>query len=565
MARPHILLSLLVPIMLILAGCGGGGGGGTSGGVTPTITGIAAVGLPLAGTVYLKDSSIPPQERLTQISQEGSYSFDTATLKPPYIIKAVGNAASVNYTLFSFASGSGIANINPISDLAVVVACNDLNLSSIYSNPTPATMQKIALNLDKAVRDIMGKLQPILTLYDASTNPISGVYTANHLSWDGLLDNIKILSSASGTVTFSNKINNTVISTGLLTDPATWTPPTNIPQPSVVVHVKPAISEISTNQILNFSATVVNSSTYQVTWSIQEPGGGSITSAGVYTAPTTPGTYHIKAASVADPSKYGVASVVVSSGPIVNVSPTTVSVINQGTKTFTASVTGSTNTQVIWSVEEAGGGTITQSGLYTAPSAPGTYHIRATCVADTSKFSRATVTVTSVGVIINPSTFSIAPNSTMILTSSVTGTDDSRITWTIVEGVSGGTITSSGTYTAPATAGTYHVKAVSAADPRQSATAIVTVTQPFISISGKVSAGGVGLAGVTVATALNSATTDADGNYVLSNLSNGSYTITPNKNNYIFTPGNIVVTLTSSNVSGKDFTATNNGSITVQW
>lgn len=41
-----------------------------------------------------------------------------------------------------------------------------------------------------------------------------------------------------------------------------------------------------------------------VTWSIQEgAAGGNVTSAGVYTAPATPGTFHLVATSVADPTK----------------------------------------------------------------------------------------------------------------------------------------------------------------------------------------------------------------------------------------------------------------------
>lgn len=47
---------------------------------------------------------------------------------------------------------------------------------------------------------------------------------------------------------------------------------------------------------------------------------------------------------------------------------------------------------VAWTVVEAGGGEITRTGLYTAPAAPGTYHVRAERedhpgVADTAKVS----------------------------------------------------------------------------------------------------------------------------------------------------------------------------------
>ncbi len=50
---------------------------------------------------------------------------------------------------------------------------------------------------------------------------------------------------------------------------------------------------------------------------------------------------------------------------------------------------------VSWSVREAGGGTITATGLYTAPATTGTYHVDATSAADRSLVASATVTVTN--------------------------------------------------------------------------------------------------------------------------------------------------------------------------
>jgi hypothetical protein len=64
-----------------------------------------------------------------------------------------------------------------------------------------------------------------------------------------------------------------------------------------------------------------------------------------------------------------------------------------GSTTFTATVTCTTNTNVTWSVVEANGGSITSSGVYTAPATAGTYHVKATSAADMTKSATATVTV----------------------------------------------------------------------------------------------------------------------------------------------------------------------------
>lgn len=65
-----------------------------------------------------------------------------------------------------------------------------------------------------------------------------------------------------------------------------------------------------------FTATVVGAVNTNVTWSVEEGvDGGIISSSGFYTAPTTPGTYHIVATSVADPSKTATAVVTVTLNP----------------------------------------------------------------------------------------------------------------------------------------------------------------------------------------------------------------------------------------------------------
>ena len=49
------------------------------------------------------------------------------------------------------------------------------------------------------------------------------------------------------------------------------------------------------------------------------------------------------------------------------------------------------------------------------------------------------------------------------------------MTWSVQEGAAGGTIDGAGTYTAPSSAGTFHVIATSVADNTESASATVTV------------------------------------------------------------------------------------------
>ena len=152
----------------------------------------------------------------------------------------------------------------------------------------------------------------------------------------------------------------------------------------------------------------------------------------------------------------------------VSITPTSASLLIGGTQQFTATVSGTTNTAVTWS---ATGGTISSTGLYTAPSTAGSYVVTATSVADSTKSASATVTVSAtVAVSISPTSATLAAGGTLQFTATVTGTTNTSVNWS----ATGGTISTSGLYTAPSTTGTYTVTAISLADTSKSASAVVT-------------------------------------------------------------------------------------------
>ena len=67
-------------------------------------------------------------------------------------------------------------------------------------------------------------------------------------------------------------------------------------------------------------------------------------------------------------------------------------------------------------------------------------------------------------------------------------------------------------------------------------------------------------------TATASTTADAAGNFTFTNLPNGSYTVTPSKAGFTFTPANQPVSISNASVSGVNFsiqTSTGGGTIAV--
>jgi acyl-coenzyme A thioesterase PaaI-like protein len=171
--------------------------------------------------------------------------------------------------------------------------------------------------------------------------------------------------------------------------------------PSVVaVAVTPSSAQLQPSAPQPFVATVTGTTNASVVWQVTENStGGTIDAAGLYHAPSSPGTFHVVATSVADGTKSATATVTVTATPAVvsvSVSPQTRSVSTGGTVQFTATVSGTSDTRSTWSVTEgSSGGTVDATGLYLAPSSPGTFHVVATSVADGTKSATATVTVTT--------------------------------------------------------------------------------------------------------------------------------------------------------------------------
>jgi hypothetical protein len=259
---------------------------------------------------------------------------------------------------------------------------------------------------------------------------------------------------------------------------------------AVTVQITPSAVSLAPSASYTFSAAVAGTPNSAVSWAVQEgAAGGTVTSAGAYAAPAAAGTYHVVATSAADPTKSATATVIVSAVPVVvvAVSPGTAALSTGGQTTFSSIVTGSPDTAVTWSIQEgSAGGSITAQGVYTAPATAGTYHVVAKSHADPTKTAVATITVTApapVTIAVSPTSGSVDACKTLTFTANVTGSANHGVTWSVQEGSAGGSITAQGVYTAPSTAGVYHVVGTSQADSTKSAVVAVTVTDHVLSVS----------------------------------------------------------------------------------
>lgn len=159
---------------------------------------------------------------------------------------------------------------------------------------------------------------------------------------------------------------------------------------------------------------------------------------------------------------------------------------------LTATVTGANDSSVAWSIAEGSpaGGTLSNiqanSVTYTAPNVDtGTFHVVARSTQDLTKSASFTVTVVSnpagITVTVNGPTSPVAPQDSVQVTATVSGTSNQSVTWSIVEGSpAGGTLSNitptSVTYTAPSVESTYHIQATSVQNTAKSGTAAIVVS-----------------------------------------------------------------------------------------
>ncbi len=115
-------------------------------------------------------------------------------------------------------------------------------------------------------------------------------------------------------------------------------------QAQVTVTVNPSAVALTTATARTFTATVTGAGNTGVTWLVRESGGGTIsTKTGAYTAPATPGVYHVRATSKANSSAYGESTVTVVAPPNATISAApSATAGSTGLSASVASVAGST-------------------------------------------------------------------------------------------------------------------------------------------------------------------------------------------------------------------------------
>jgi hypothetical protein len=190
----------------------------------------------------------------------------------------------------------------------------------------------------------------------------------------------------------------------------------------------------------------------------------------------------------------------------ISLSPSTATISSGAQQQFSASVTptGRTemaNSAIFW---HASAGTISQSGLFTAPTVTSSTKVTviATAAADSTSVAVSEVTIVpqnKIAISLSPATATISSGGRQQFSAALTSTSNTAVTWH----ASAGTISSSGLFTAPSVAASTKVTvtATSIADGSVVATSQVTV-QPLSKLSFTINSLPAGTAGTPYSIAL---------------------------------------------------------------
>jgi|GEM_PF-7006646 len=195
----------IVPLLLVLAGCGGSGGGGTiSSGIPNSLAGIVATGAPMpSASVTLTCAN--GVTKVTSSNSLGGYTFsDLSGCTAPYVVTAVGQVNGTTESLVSVfpteVSGSQNVNVTPLTHAIAATLASDGNPLSLATDLTSSASSITAATVNARTAAISTALSGMLTSagVTGSFNPITGVFAADSTGIDKVLDNLTVDVKSSG-------------------------------------------------------------------------------------------------------------------------------------------------------------------------------------------------------------------------------------------------------------------------------------------------------------------------------------------------------------------------------
>jgi len=195
-------ISVLALGVFALSACGGGGSSSSTGTGT-TISGTAAAGAPIIGSVTIKDSTTPTaQTKTVPIAADGKYTVDVTGLKAPYMVRADGYVGGNEYHLYSAgttADVGGTINITPLTDLIVANIAGSI-ARTYFDGGNFSTLTEAQLTEQSDA--LKAKLLPILQAVGVSSSIdlLRASFNTDHTGLDAVLYVVRVTTDTTTNV-----------------------------------------------------------------------------------------------------------------------------------------------------------------------------------------------------------------------------------------------------------------------------------------------------------------------------------------------------------------------------
>jgi hypothetical protein len=260
----HLLcLAALCATQALLTACGGSDSSPAvlAPAASTKISGTAAAGAPIIGTVTVKDSA--GWQNTVDIAANGSYAVDVSGRTAPFLFRAVGTVGGREVALSSMATTADVGktiNITPFTDLMVA---NIAGMASAQFFDSPVFSKLTAAEIDLARNQLTARLQPILTAMgvDAGFDLLRSAFTADHTKFDAVMDVVKVTVDATTNIALiTDLVNNTRIEDDLAskTDATVLPPPVSAPGGTVTDMV--AINQVLKTITALFATSIPSAS-----------------------------------------------------------------------------------------------------------------------------------------------------------------------------------------------------------------------------------------------------------------------------------------------------------------
>ena len=185
-----------------------------------SLTGTAAAGAPIVGSVTIKDSSLPAITKTVPIEADGKYMVDVSDMTAPYMVRADGYVGGNEYHLYSAGTSAdmgGNINVTPLTDLIVANIAKTV-ASDYFNNGNFSGLT--AAQLTEQSDALKTKLLPVLQAAGVSDSIdlLRASFSTDHTALDAALDVLRVTTDTNtGIATITNIINQQQMTSNAIT------------------------------------------------------------------------------------------------------------------------------------------------------------------------------------------------------------------------------------------------------------------------------------------------------------------------------------------------------------